>query len=57
MRFVFEWREFKEFLARGSHPIGDVLVRKHIFVVQLGKQLSYRVIADNPLVAGLQFFF
>jgi CopA family copper-resistance protein len=27
---------------------GDVLVRKHTFVVQPGKQLSYLVTADNP---------
>jgi CopA family copper-resistance protein len=27
---------------------GDVLVRKHTFIVQPGKQLSYLVTADNP---------
>jgi CopA family copper-resistance protein len=29
-------------------PNGEVLVRKHTFVVQPGKQLSYLVTADNP---------
>jgi FtsP/CotA-like multicopper oxidase with cupredoxin domain len=27
---------------------GDVMVRKHTFIVQPGKQLSYLVTADNP---------